>query len=120
MYIFSLSILEGEDLLKLLPTKMSLNSGFYWFYQLRGNDVIYNPFRDLGKPFPMERASMNIRATKVLLSCIFFYEYLWVVICFTIQMQEFCLNLSKRGNFSRGVPFRIRSKEALRRNLREN
>lgn len=64
MYIFSLSILEGEDLLKLLPTKMSLNSGFYWFYQLRGNDVIYNPFRDLGKPFPMERASMNIRATK--------------------------------------------------------
>ena len=68
MYIFSLSILEGEDLMKLLPTKMSLNSGFYWFYQLRGNDVIYNPFRDLGKPFPMERASMNIRATKVLLS----------------------------------------------------
>jgi len=113
MYIFSLSILEGEDLLKLLPTKMSLNSGFYWFYQLRGNDVIYNPFRDLGKPFPMERASMNIRATKVLLSCIFFYEYLWVVIYFTIQvktdlqMEEFCLNLSKRGNFSRGVPFRI-------------
>ena len=113
MYIFSLSILEGEDLLKLLPTKMSLNSGFYWFYQLRGNDVIYNPFRDLGKPFPMERASMNIRATKVLLSCILFYEYLWVVIYFTVQvktdlqMEEFCLNLSKRDNFSRGVPFRI-------------
>ena len=83
MYIFSLSILEGEDLMKLLPTKMSLNSGFYWFYQLRGNDVIYNPFRDLGKPFPMERASMNIRATKVLLPYIsvdyISYEYFWLV-----------------------------------------
>ena len=65
MYIFALSILEGTDLINLFPSKLSLKQpGFYWFYQLRGNDVIYNAFHDLSKPFPMERASMNVRATK--------------------------------------------------------
>ena len=50
MYIFALSILSGESLINLFPSKLSLKSpGFYWFYQLRGNDVIYNPFHDLAK-----------------------------------------------------------------------
>ena len=50
MYIFALSILEGDSLINLFPSKLSMKaSGFYWFYQLRGNDVIYNPFSDLSK-----------------------------------------------------------------------
>ena len=50
MYIFALSILEGTDLINLFPSKLSLKQpGFYWFYQLRGNDVIYNAFHDLSK-----------------------------------------------------------------------
>ena len=45
MYIFSLAILEGSKLINLLPSKTSAAATFYWFYQLRGNDVINNPFR---------------------------------------------------------------------------
>jgi hypothetical protein len=33
MYIFSVSITHGKDLLKLLPTNKSVNGGFYWYYQ---------------------------------------------------------------------------------------
>ena len=55
-------------MLKLLPASRRVNGGFYWYYQLRGNDVMHDPFDDLGKDFPAERASLNIQGTKGSLS----------------------------------------------------
>jgi len=64
MYIFSLSLLSGERLVNLIPANRPVHDGFYWFYQLRGNDVVHEPFSELTSPFPVERASLNIQGLK--------------------------------------------------------
>ncbi|CAG5086327.1 Oidioi.mRNA.OKI2018_I69.PAR.g11177.t1.cds [Oikopleura dioica] len=64
MYVFSLSLLSGERLVNLMPANRPVHEGFYWFYQLRGNDVVHEPFTELTAPFPVERASLNLQGLK--------------------------------------------------------
>ena len=68
MTIFSVSITDGSELMKILPSNQRVNGGFYWYYSLYGNDVMHEPFGDLNHEFPTERASLNLQGTKASIS----------------------------------------------------
>ncbi|PIK47213.1 putative centrosomal protein [Apostichopus japonicus] len=75
LFILSVTVVFASNLTELVPTTIPLphrESGFFFFYQLFGNDVTNEIFKDLINPsFACERASVHLRSNVEVLRAFF-------------------------------------------------
>ncbi|XP_006812274.1 centrosomal protein of 120 kDa-like [Saccoglossus kowalevskii] len=75
MFVMSVTIGFAANLTQLVPSSMSLparDSGFFFYYNMFGNDVTNEVFHDLLNPtFPAERASVRLRSSPAALQLYF-------------------------------------------------